>query len=134
MELQHWKYYFFILINFQYTLYEQPLHCGFGSDRGGNDISVHWYRRKQTLHHVRQIPIFSNHITSSSSVSAINIVFIYHICVQVWDASIIETEIERFYDDIDDFVDAIQKNITVLCAGSSVVFNVKICQLKFYFF
>ncbi|XP_027914649.1 endonuclease 2-like [Vigna unguiculata] len=59
----------------------QPLHCGFGSDRGGNDISVHWYRRKQTLHHV-------------------------------WDASIIETEIERFYDDIDDFVDAIQKNIT----------------------
>lgn len=43
-----------------------------------------------------------------------NIVFIYHIiCVQVWDANIIETEIERFYDDIDDFVDAIQKNITV---------------------
>ncbi|CAJ1932405.1 unnamed protein product [Sphenostylis stenocarpa] len=59
----------------------QPLHCGFASDKGGNDISVHWYKRKQNLHHI-------------------------------WDASIIETEVERFYDDIDDFVDAIQQNIT----------------------
>ncbi|KAL9325008.1 hypothetical protein ACSQ67_005653 [Phaseolus vulgaris] len=59
----------------------QPLHCGYASDRGGNDINVHWYRRKQNLHHV-------------------------------WDVSIIETEVERFYDDIDDLVNAIQKNIT----------------------
>ncbi|KAL2347603.1 hypothetical protein Fmac_001603 [Flemingia macrophylla] len=63
----------------------QPLHCGFVSDRGGNDITVHWYKRKQNLHHV-------------------------------WDSSIIETELERFYDDLDDFVDAIQKNITKVWA------------------
>nr|KYP33111.1 Nuclease S1 [Cajanus cajan] len=63
----------------------QPLHCGFVSDRGGNDVTVHWYKRKQNLHHV-------------------------------WDSSIIETELERFYDDLDDFVDAIQKNITKVWA------------------
>ncbi|KAH1265329.1 Endonuclease 2 [Glycine max] len=63
----------------------QPLHCGFFSDKGGNEINVRWYRRKQNLHHV-------------------------------WDASIIETEVERFYDDIEDFVDAIQRNITKVWA------------------
>lgn len=63
----------------------QPLHCGFVSDKGGNEINVHWYKRKQNLHHV-------------------------------WDASIIETEVQRSYDDIDDFVDAIQKNITKVWA------------------
>ena len=30
----------------------QPLHVGFASDKGGNTIDVHWYRRKQVLHHV----------------------------------------------------------------------------------
>ncbi|KAH9746803.1 Endonuclease 2 [Citrus sinensis] len=30
----------------------QPLHVGFTSDRGGNTIDVHWYTRKQVLHHV----------------------------------------------------------------------------------
>lgn len=30
----------------------QPLHVGFTSDRGGNTINVHWYTRKQVLHHV----------------------------------------------------------------------------------
>ncbi|KAH7516518.1 endonuclease 2 [Ziziphus jujuba] len=30
----------------------QPLHVGFATDRGGNDIDVHWYTRKQNLHHV----------------------------------------------------------------------------------
>ncbi|PON78634.1 S1/P1 nuclease [Parasponia andersonii] len=30
----------------------QPLHVGFTSDRGGNTIDVHWYTRKQNLHHV----------------------------------------------------------------------------------
>ncbi|KAK9105766.1 hypothetical protein Scep_022610 [Stephania cephalantha] len=30
----------------------QPLHVGFTSDKGGNTIDVHWYRRKSVLHHV----------------------------------------------------------------------------------
>ncbi|GLT69513.1 hypothetical protein SLA2020_416590 [Shorea laevis] len=30
----------------------QPLHAGFASDKGGNTIDVHWYTRKQNLHHV----------------------------------------------------------------------------------
>ncbi|KAL7149369.1 hypothetical protein ABFS83_05G035700 [Erythranthe nasuta] len=30
----------------------QPLHVGFTSDRGANTIDVHWYRRKEVLHHV----------------------------------------------------------------------------------
>ncbi|KAI4369003.1 hypothetical protein MLD38_017498 [Melastoma candidum] len=30
----------------------QPLHVGFTTDRGGNTIDVHWYTRKQVLHHV----------------------------------------------------------------------------------
>ncbi|XP_027360221.1 endonuclease 2-like [Abrus precatorius] len=60
----------------------QPLHCGFTSDKGGNTITVHWYRRKQNLHHI-------------------------------WDDTIIETQVERFHDnDMGDFVDALQKNIT----------------------
>ncbi|XWS34977.1 hypothetical protein CRYUN_Cryun21dG0084100 [Craigia yunnanensis] len=30
----------------------QPLHVGFASDKGGNTIDVHWYTRKEVLHHV----------------------------------------------------------------------------------
>ncbi|GLJ16573.1 hypothetical protein SUGI_0283770 [Cryptomeria japonica] len=30
----------------------QPLHVGYTGDKGGNTISVHWYRRKTNLHHV----------------------------------------------------------------------------------
>ncbi|KAE8648791.1 endonuclease 2 [Cucumis sativus] len=30
----------------------QPLHVGFTGDRGGNTIDVHWYTRKQNLHHI----------------------------------------------------------------------------------
>ncbi|XP_010916399.1 endonuclease 2-like [Elaeis guineensis] len=30
----------------------QPLHVSFASDKGGNTIDVHWYRRKTVLHHV----------------------------------------------------------------------------------
>ncbi|XP_074294062.1 endonuclease 2 [Silene latifolia] len=30
----------------------QPLHVGHTSDKGGNTIDVHWYRRKTVLHHV----------------------------------------------------------------------------------
>lgn len=60
----------------------QPLHVGFTSDKGGNTIDVHWYTRKEVLHHV-------------------------------WDNSIIETEEEDFYDSgVEEFVDAIKKNIT----------------------
>ncbi|KAL6627515.1 hypothetical protein ACP70R_031241 [Stipagrostis hirtigluma subsp. patula] len=29
-----------------------PLHVGFTSDKGGNTVDVHWYRRKTVLHHV----------------------------------------------------------------------------------
>ncbi|PIA33281.1 hypothetical protein AQUCO_04100005v1 [Aquilegia coerulea] len=64
----------------------QPLHVGFTSDRGGNTIDVHWYTRKQVLHHV-------------------------------WDANIIETSEERFHDsNVDEFIDAIQQNITGIWA------------------
>ncbi|XP_012845947.1 PREDICTED: endonuclease 2-like [Erythranthe guttata] len=35
----------------------QPLHVGFTSDRGANTIDVHWYRRKEVLHHVSFIII-----------------------------------------------------------------------------
>ncbi|WJX57780.1 hypothetical protein P8452_43305 [Trifolium repens] len=60
----------------------QPLHCGFLSDKGGNSITVHWFTRKQNLHHI-------------------------------WDDSILETEVQRFHDsDMDEFIDAIQQNIT----------------------
>jgi hypothetical protein len=30
----------------------QPLHIGFRSDGGGNNVSVDWYRRKTNLHNV----------------------------------------------------------------------------------
>ncbi|KAL3654421.1 Endonuclease 2 [Castilleja foliolosa] len=62
----------------------QPLHAGFSTDKGGNTIDVHWYTRKAVLHHV-------------------------------WDDSIIETEEERFYDsNVDQFIDALQKNISTV--------------------
>ncbi|XP_044489676.1 endonuclease 2 [Mangifera indica] len=65
----------------------QPLHVGFTSDRGGNTIDVHWYTRKQNLHHV-------------------------------WDSNIIETAEDKLYDsNIDDFVDALQHNITTKWAN-----------------
>ncbi|KAI5677589.1 hypothetical protein M9H77_08539 [Catharanthus roseus] len=60
----------------------QPLHVGFTSDRGGNTIDVHWYRRKAVLHHV-------------------------------WDASIIETSEERFYDsEVEGLIESLKNNIT----------------------
>jgi hypothetical protein len=35
--------------------------------------------------------------------------------MKVWDVSIIETQLERFYDsELGEFIDAIQQNITVL--------------------
>lgn len=60
----------------------QPLHVGFTTDKGGNTIDVKWYNRKTVLHHV-------------------------------WDTNIIETAEEQFYDsNVDDMIDAIEKNIT----------------------
>ncbi|KAJ0038637.1 hypothetical protein Pint_21973 [Pistacia integerrima] len=60
----------------------QPLHVGFTSDRGGNTIDVHWYTRKQVLHHVWD----SNIIETAEE--------------RFYDSN------------IDGFVDAIEQNIT----------------------
>lgn len=43
----------------------KPLHCGFVSDEGGNTIYVHWYTRKQNLHHVCQFPYLIKYIWSN---------------------------------------------------------------------
>ncbi|CAN1826424.1 Endonuclease 2 [Linum perenne] len=60
----------------------QPLHVGFTSDRGGNTIDIHWYTRKTVLHHA-------------------------------WDDNIIMTAEDQYYDSkVEEFIDAIQKNIT----------------------
>ncbi|XP_024387629.1 endonuclease 4 isoform X3 [Physcomitrium patens] len=37
----------------------QPLHTGFRSDQGGNNISVYWYHRRSDLHHVWDTEIVS---------------------------------------------------------------------------
>ncbi|OVA04974.1 S1/P1 nuclease [Macleaya cordata] len=60
----------------------QPLHVGFTSDRGGNTIDVHWYRRKAVLHH-----IWDNNIIETS-------------------------EERFYSSNVDDLIDAIQQNIT----------------------
>ncbi|KAH9746796.1 Endonuclease 2 [Citrus sinensis] len=60
----------------------QPLHVGFTSDRGGNTIDVHWYTRKQVLHHV-----WDNNIIETA-------------------------EERFYNSNIDGLVDAIQQNIT----------------------
>ncbi|KAI4972399.1 hypothetical protein ZWY2020_003324 [Hordeum vulgare] len=35
----------------------QPLQVGFASDKGGNTMDVHWYKRKTELHHVWDVNI-----------------------------------------------------------------------------
>ncbi|KAJ1436204.1 S1/P1 nuclease [Sesbania bispinosa] len=60
----------------------QPLHVGFTSDKGGNLINVHWYKRKQNLHHVWD------------------------------DNIIETAEERFYDSNIDDFTNAIQENIT----------------------
>ncbi|KAF8040248.1 hypothetical protein BT93_B2478 [Corymbia citriodora subsp. variegata] len=60
----------------------QPLHVGFTTDKGANTIDVHWYTRKQNLHHVWD----SNIIETA--------------------------EDRYYSSDIDELVDAIQQNIT----------------------
>ncbi|CAI8605081.1 unnamed protein product [Vicia faba] len=46
----------------------QPLHTGFTTDKGGNTIDVHWYTRKQNLHHVSD-DYNSHHHESSATIS-----------------------------------------------------------------
>lgn len=92
----------------------QPLHCGFVSDKGGNTINVHWYTRKQNLHHVSQILSLVHQVYNIYDL----IYYPRSNCIpyimQIWDDSIIETELERFYDsDMGEFIDTIQQNITV---------------------
>ncbi|KAF5445177.1 hypothetical protein F2P56_034246 [Juglans regia] len=60
----------------------QPLHAGFASDKGGNTIEVHWYTRKQNLHH-----IWDNNIIETAQ-------------ERFYDSN------------INDMIDAIQTNIT----------------------
>jgi len=43
----------------------QPLHTGFTTDKGGNLIDVHWFTRKQNLHHVSE-PNSHNHEPSAT--------------------------------------------------------------------
>ncbi len=35
----------------------QPLHCGFGSDLGGNDITGTFLGESGNLHHVSRVPV-----------------------------------------------------------------------------
>ncbi|KAL6577659.1 Endonuclease 2 [Orobanche minor] len=72
----------------------QPLHVGFTSDRGANTIDVRWFKRKSVLHHV-------------------------------WDSNIIETAEERFYEsDVDELIDALQKNITTVWSEQAKAWEV----------
>ncbi|GMN38586.1 hypothetical protein TIFTF001_007815 [Ficus carica] len=61
----------------------QPLHVGFTSDKGGNMINVHWYTRKQNLHHVWD------------------------------DSIIETAEDKFYHSNVDELIKAIQQNITV---------------------
>ncbi|KAM7270573.1 hypothetical protein ACFE04_029787 [Oxalis oulophora] len=60
----------------------QPLHVGFADDKGGNTIDIHWYTRKQNLHHAWD----SNIIETA--------------------------EEKYYDSDLNTFVDAIKQNIT----------------------
>lgn len=53
--------------------------------------------------------------------------------MKVWDVSIIETEVERFYDsELSEFVDAIQQNITVHDMSLICKISTRNCVLKFF--
>lgn len=60
--------------------------------------------------------------------------------MKVWDVSIIETELERFYDsELGEFIDAIQQNITVRHYyasqySSSVITITRNCTFKVSYF
>lgn len=42
----------------------QPLHCGYGDDRGGNDIRVNWYGDSTNLHSVWDVSIIQKWTSS----------------------------------------------------------------------
>jgi hypothetical protein len=45
----------------------QPLHCGYLEDKGGNDVELHYLKRKNNLHHVWDNDLIaSNKIDSTS--------------------------------------------------------------------
>lgn len=88
----------------------QPLHVGYASDKGGNTIEVHWYRRKANLHHVRTAKRKYVYNLSIKKYKVLNFRFI-----QIWDSNIIETaEADLYNSELEGMVDAIKKNITVL--------------------
>jgi len=107
----------------------QPLHVGFTSDKGANLINVHWYTKKQNLHHVSLILMFVHYCCMTYFT-----IYSTHqfYATQVWDANIIETAEERFYDsDINSFTKAIQENITVFYAVAFCYPNLCNCFSKF---
>ncbi|KAI3467078.1 hypothetical protein Pfo_023741 [Paulownia fortunei] len=67
----------------------QPLHVGFTSDRGGNTIDVHWYRRKAVLHHVWD------------------------------DSIIETAEERFYDSNVDELINTLQKNITTVWANQA---------------
>ncbi|XP_075504311.1 endonuclease 2 [Primulina tabacum] len=67
----------------------QPLHVGFTSDRGGNTIDVHWYRRKAVLHHVWDVNIIET------------------------------AEERFYDSSVDELVDTLQKNITTVWSNQA---------------
>ncbi|XP_010542169.1 PREDICTED: endonuclease 2 [Tarenaya hassleriana] len=89
----------------------QPLHTAFASDKGGNTIDVHWYRRKESLHHVRK-KLNTKCIRRTSINTRYTLIECAGI-IQIWDVNIIETAEENLYDsNVEEMIDAIQKNIT----------------------
>ncbi|XP_073135719.1 endonuclease 2 [Henckelia pumila] len=67
----------------------QPLHVGFTSDRGANTIDVHWYTRKQVLHHV-----WDNNIIETA-------------------------EEDFYNSSVDELVDTLQTNITTVWSNQA---------------
>jgi len=48
----------------------QPLHCGYGIDRGGNDIRVNWYGQDTNLHAVWDVSIIQKYNPDFTSFAA----------------------------------------------------------------
>jgi len=48
----------------------QPLHCGYGVDRGGNDIIVNWFGQSTNLHAVWDVSIIQKYNSDYTSFAA----------------------------------------------------------------
>jgi len=48
----------------------QPLHCGYGIDRGGNDIRVNWFGQDTNLHAVWDVSIIQKYNSDYTSFAA----------------------------------------------------------------